>query len=156
MTSGKTGTNQAFAPSKSQSSELKDGLPLQRRCGGLSAQRTSCEDKSKGLASGHASAQSARRRFDNDSRLPPAKPLVQAPPDMGVVIDGRTRRMIESLTREAERLVLETNISFEEELSTQGNKAKKQMLQEAFKKKARKIAKLRGELESAVNRMKVS
>ena len=163
VTSGKTGTNQASAPSKSQSALNESSArrtamqtASQSRCRAFSAQRTPCEDESKGLASGHASAQSAHRRFDNESKAPPAKPLVQAPPDMGVVIDGRTRRIMESLTREAERLVLETNINFEEELSTQGNKAKKQMLQEAFKKKARKIAKLRGELDTQVNRIKAS
>ncbi len=73
------------------------------------------------------------------------------------LFDGRTRRIIESLTSSAQAIEISLeSISFDEDLDCNADKTKKNQLSDLLKAKGRKIAKIQGDVNSALQRIKSS
>ena len=74
-----------------------------------------------------------------------------------VLMDGRTRRILESLKGQVETLQNDLNdLTFLEDLDTGGDKKRKSALQEVFKIKRRKFSKIAGDANAALKRIKES
>ena len=74
-----------------------------------------------------------------------------------VLMDGRTRRILESLKGQVESLQNDLNdLTFLEDLDTGGDKKRKSALQEVFKIKSRKFSKIEGDANAARKRIKES
>jgi hypothetical protein len=73
------------------------------------------------------------------------------------LVDGRTRRIIESLTSSAQAIEISLeSISFDEDLDCNADRTKKYQLSDLLKAKGRKIAKIQGDVNSALQRIKPS
>ena len=113
-------------------------------------------------ASGHVAASQAEAKPEPRSdcgagarvgrERPPASASVSQ-----ALFDGRTRRIIESLTSSAQAIEISLeSISFDEDLDCNADKTKKIQLSDLLKAKGRKIAKIQGDVNSALQRIKSS
>ena len=113
-------------------------------------------------ASGHVAASQAEAKPEPRSdcgagarvgrERPPASASVSQ-----ALFDGRTRRIIESLTSSAQAIEISLeSISFDEDLDCNADKTKKHQLSDLLKAKGRKIAKIQGDVNSALQRIKSS
>ena len=74
-----------------------------------------------------------------------------------VLMDGRTRRLLDSLKGQLASMESELNaLTFKEDLDTGGDKKRKSALQEAFKTKSRKLSKIESDASAALKRIKDS